>query len=355
MLRSIEKYKLNPFLVTELNSLEGFQAIWKFTIHHQSPHFIKNLKQTTIITSSGSSTRIEGALLSDLEVQKLIEKGCKITKMSSRSEREVSGYVKALKYIYDHFQTLTVSEKTIRELHQILTSNLLEEHLPSTQRGSYKTVSNDVIERNHETGEEKVWFKTTSPGPQTEVAMKGLIEDLNFLLENPNINKIISIGAFIVCFLAIHPFRDGNGRLSRLLTTWLLLRSDYNWAQYSSHEKIIEDNKNHYYINLRDTQQTLSKDPQFDKWLSFFLMTLNKQANFLQRSLKQESPRSELNANEAKIYDVIKEHGLVTPAFLLEHVVMTADGLKSLLQRLAQRGLIEAIGEKRGRKYKVKM
>lgn len=355
MIKLIRQYKLNPFLVSELNFLERFQGAWEYTAHQQSPHFIKNLKQTTIITSSGASTRIEGALLSDDEVKELIQKGCKITKMSSRSEREVSGYIKAVKYIYDHYKALDVSERTIREIHQILTSELLEEHLPKTQRGSYKTVTNDVVEKNYETGEEKIWFKTTPPGPQTEIAMRVLTEDLKTLLDQSELSKPIVIAAFVVSFLAIHPFRDGNGRLSRLLTTWLLLKAGYDWAQYSSHEKIIEDNKNSYYVHLRNTQQTLNTDnPQFDDWFRFFLMMLNKQTRFLEEKLKQESPRSELNANEAKVYGVIREHGTVSPSFLLEHVDMTSNGLKTLLQRLVEKGLIEAQGERRGRKYKTR-
>jgi Fic family protein len=355
MINILNDYRLKPSLITELNALERFQGAWEHTVHQQSPHFIKELKQATIITSSGASTRIEGALLSDEEVKVLVQQGCHINTMSSRSEREVTGYVKTLKYIYENYQSLPISEFRIRELHKLLTSELLEEHLASHQRGSYKTVSNDVVEKNHETGEEKVWFQTTPPGPQTEVAMRELVTDLSQLFDRGELSRPLTIAAFVVTFLAIHPFRDGNGRLSRLLTIWLLLRAGYDWVQYSSHEKVIEDNKNHYYVQLRNAQLTLtSESPTFDDWFRFFLMILNSQCSLLKEKLRKESPKSELIANEAKIYDVIKEHGKVSPSFLLQHVDMTSNGLKSLLQRLVERGLIEAEGEKRGRKYKVK-
>ena len=169
MIKEIAAYRITPQLLPLLNSIERFQGVWEHTAHQQSPHFIKKLKKTTIITSSGASTRIEGAILSDREVEELIGKGCKISKMSSRSEREVSGYVKALKYIYDNYKELPITESTVREVHQILTSDLLEEHLPSGQRGAYKNITNDVIEKNEETGEEKIWFKTTPPGPKPKL------------------------------------------------------------------------------------------------------------------------------------------------------------------------------------------
>ena len=355
MVKEIAKYRVTAKLLKQLNSIERFQGLWEYTVHQQSPHFIKELKRSTIITSSGASTRIEGAMLLDSEVKELINKGCKISKMSSRSEREVSGYVKTLKYIYDNFKELPITENSVREIHQLLTSDLLEEHLPLKQRGAYKDIVNDVIEKNEETGEEKLWFKTTPPGPQTEAEMKTLIEETNNLFENKEVSLILTVASFVVHFLAIHPFRDGNGRVSRLLTTWLLLKANYSWVQYSSHEKVIEDNKPSYYVNLRATQKTLSaKKPKYEEWFSFFLMVLERQTMFINEKIKRESPKSELNPNEEKVYEVIKEHGRVSPSFLLQHVDMTSNGLKSLLQRLSERGLVEPVGEKRGRKYQLK-
>jgi len=241
-----------------LLEIERFQGAFE-SGHRLSPKLITNLKQTTIITSSGSSTRIEGAILTDVEIKKFVDKGCKISKMSSRSEREVAGYIKALNYIYDNFSDLEISEKNIRELHQILTSELTSDQLPKKQRGSYKDIDNHVIEKNLETGKEIIWFKTTPPGPQTESAMRELIESFQNIKESDELQSIVLTASFIVHFLAIHPFRDGNGRLSRLITVWLLLRFGYSWMQFASHEKVIEDNKENYYLSLRETQSSFSK------------------------------------------------------------------------------------------------
>ena len=130
--------------------------------------------------------------------------------MFSRSEREVAGYVKALKYIYNHFKDLEFTEQTIRSLHQLLTSELLNKQLHQSQRGAYKNVPKDVVERNQETGETKVWFRTTPPGPQTSAAMKQLIESYHQVLSEESAHPLVATGSFVVVFLAIHPFRDGN-------------------------------------------------------------------------------------------------------------------------------------------------
>ena len=206
-----------------LAQIERFHGNWEKN-KGLKPAAITSLIQTTIVTSSGASTRIEGSILSDKEVQKLMESGCKISKMSSRSEREVAGYIRALTYIYDNVESLEISEKTIREVHQLLTAELLEDQLPSKQRGTYKDVPNDVVERNELTGKETVWFRTTPPGIQTTTQMTELIQNFAAAIKN-EIHPLIRTALFTVHFLAIHPFRDGNGRVARLLTSWLLLKA----------------------------------------------------------------------------------------------------------------------------------
>ena len=354
MILHIEDYAISPKILRTAGEVEHFQGLWQHTTAKHSPHSVKTLKQTIIITSSGSSTRIEGALISDEEVEQLVKRNCKISGISSRSEREVAGYVNTLRHIYGHYNKMEMSEVNIRALHQKLTAELLSGHLPKKQRGTYKDVPNNVIEKNEETGEEKIWFYTTPPGPQTEAEMKDLIEEYRELDKKNDVSKPILIAAFVVHFLAIHPFRDGNGRLSRLITTWLLLRAGYDWVQYTSHEKVIEDNKKHYYLSLRNTQNTFRKgNANYDLWLEFFFLVLQKQVGHLRNKLVHESPKSELGKNEATVYELIREHGICTPAFILQHVDMTDNGLKTLLQRLIEKGLVNPIGKTKGRKYEI--
>lgn len=338
-------------LISRIERFQGtFEATW-----FQRPALVENLKQASIITSSGASTRIEGAILSDEQVRELVEKGCRITDISSRSEREVAGYVEALNYIYDNFEKLTISEKTIRELHQLLTSKLTEDQLPSKQRGAYKDIINDVVEIDSTTGEViRTWFKTTPPGPATQAAMTGLVSGYNELVSGDESHPLIVIGGFIVHFLAIHPFRDGNGRLSRLLTTLLLLRHGYRWAQYSSHEKIVEDNKESYYVSLRNTQSTLeATQPEYGEWLDFFLKTVSIQADYLNNKMTKEPPAGVMNANEKHIFQVIEGAGTCKIAYILENTDMTRSGTKTLLKRLVDKGIIQKQGRGKGTTYQI--
>jgi len=336
-----------------LIEIERFVGSWNST-KNLKPSFINELKQSTIITSSGASTRIEGALLTDDQISKLIKNGCKITSFSSRSEREVTGYIKTLNYIYENYQVLEISELTVRQLHQLLTSDLLESQLPKNQRGSYKNVPNDVVEKNIKTGKKSIWFRTTPPGPQTNTAMYELIKEFNQHLKSQHIPNIILVGVFIVHFLAIHPFRDGNGRLSRLLTIWLMLKLDYVWFQYVSHEKIIEDNKQAYYVCLRNTQSTFSnKKINYKPWINFFLLTLHQQVQILASKINQmnQDGRPDLNSNETKVFKLIKSNPHCSISFIEKEIQMSRAGLKSLLSRLVEKEVIQREGEKKGAKY----
>ena len=347
----IKNYKLSPFQLSQVTKIERFQGAFEAT-NFKRPALVESLKKTTIVTSSGASTRIEGAILTDAQVQELYEKNCQINKMSSRSEREVAGYIKGLSYVYENYDHLEVNERTIREIHAILTSDLIEDQLPKKQRGTYKDVTNDVVERNYDTGETKVWFKTTPPGPETETAMRKLIDDYNSVSRDELCHPLIIIGAFVVHFLAIHPFRDGNGRLSRILTSLLLLKHGYRWAQYASHEKVIEDNKEGYYLSLRETQSSLKmNNPNYTPWIDFFTKVMNSQIEFLKGKIQQDSPTTVMNKNENQVYEILKSSGECSVSFLLEQTDLSRPGLKSLLARLVESGIIRRSGQGKATRY----
>ena len=354
-MKTIINHALTGIQGSLIAKVERFQGAFEAT-KFQRPALIESLKKSSIITSSGASTRIEGAMLADEQVKDLVDKGCKITNISSRSEREVAGYVKALNYIYKHFKNLDISEKTIREIHQLLTCELTEDQLPAKQRGAYKDVTNDVVEKDMQTGKIiRVWFKTTPPGPVTELAMSNLIKEYNELKSGKECLPLVIIGGFIVHFLAIHPFRDGNGRLSRLLTLLLLLRHEYKWVQYTSHEKVIEDNKENYYVSLRETQSTFENDtPIYEKWINFFLKTVSIQAEFLNGKIIKDSPVTVMNDNEKLVYQIIETANECRISYILENSTMSRDGLKDLLKRLVDKGLVKQQGKGRGTTYLLK-
>lgn len=343
-MKKILDYRVSNKTSKTLTLIERFHGAFEKG-HHLNPKFVTSLKKTAIITSSGASTRIEGAILTDAQIKEFLAKGCKISKMSSRSEREVAGYVKALNFIYDNYSELEVSEKNIRELHQILTSELADDQLPKKQRGAYKDITNHVVEKNLETGKEVIWFKTTPPGPQTEAAMSSIIKFFNVSKKNGEVPPLILTAAFIVHFLAIHPFRDGNGRLSRLLTIWILHRFGYEWVQFASHEKVIEDNKERYYLSLRETQNSFNKTlVKYDPWVDFFCDMILQQTKIIDALLKKESPVSSMNSNEIAVYEILKSNGDCNVGFILDQVEMTRAGLKTLLKRMLESGHIKSKG-----------
>lgn len=225
-----------------------------------------------------------------------------------------------------------------------------EIHLP---RGNYKDITNDVVETDSSTDKIiKVWFKTTPPGPATTAAMRNLVVSYNDLQTQNACHPLILIAGLIVHFLAIHPFRDGNGRTARLLTTLLLIKHGYHWSQYSSHEKIIEDNKERYYVSLREAQLTFaSGKPKYGRWIDFFLHTVSLQTDFLKSKIIKESPITVMNKNEKNIYQFIESGGDCKISYLLEQTSMSRPGLKSLLKRLLDKGVISKSGNGKGTIY----
>lgn len=358
-MKKITDYEIGPSTLNRIAQIERFTGTW-IKIGNIQPAIIQRLKKSTIITSSGASTRIEGALLSDTEVENLIDNGCKISRVSSRSDREVIGYINTLKFIYKEGRALPVSEHSIRSLHQLMTADFTSAMLPKKQRGSYKDVPNSVVEKNEDTGEEKIWFETTAPGPATVTAMSKLIETYHKLVD-AGLADLVIIAWFIVHFLAIHPFRDGNGRLSRLITIWLLLKHQYTWVQYVSHEKFVEDNKELYYVSLRKTQGSLnSGKAAYHYWFDFFMMILSRQVSFLEKELKTPALGpvinpliKNLNKNESMVFSMLEKQGELGISKIEREISMSRDGLKKLLKRLVDQAIIIRMGKGPSTKYKI--
>lgn len=354
-IRKLGEYQPNLTLLGQIAEIEHITGLWVKTTG-LSKSFIATLKKTSIITSSGSSTRIENALMSDKEVGDFVAKGRKITSISSRSEREVAGYIDALQYIYETGGGDKVSEHNIKSLHQLMTREFSNEMLAESLRGAYKTVPNNVVEQDELGNLIRTWFETTPPGPQTHSAMSELIEiyDYHIDIKTP---KIIVVAWFVVHFLAIHPFQDGNGRLSRLLTIWLLLKNGYNWIPYVSHEKFIEDNKEAYYLKLRETQASfLSEKVDYHPWMSFFCDILSRQVRFLKVQVidKAESLTVDvkLGKNEKIVVDILIDKEL-SRSEIQRYVSMSEIGLKKLLIRLKDKELITTTGRGKSTKYKL--
>ena len=256
MLENLE-IKINNQMLSIISEIDEFKGSWKL-LGKMAPEKLRALKKVATIESVGSSNRIEGNKLSDKQVEELLSR---IQKQSfaNRDEEEVAGYAKLADTIFEDWEIIPLSENYIKQLHKILLeySSKDEKH-----KGEYKKISNAVAAYDSDGKEIGVVFETATPF-ETPIKMQELVDWTNKNLSDRYYHPLIVIGIFVVNFRAIHPFQDGNGRLSRALTNLLLLKSGYAYVPYSSTESIIEDNKEGYYRALRQTQTTLSKEQNY--------------------------------------------------------------------------------------------
>lgn len=340
-------FSTNQQILKLIGIIDSFKGKWNIA-EKQENRYLKELRKIATIESIGSSTRIEGATLTDKEVQELLN-DIKITKLKSRDEQEVIGYYEVLELIYDNYSGIPLTESFIKQLHQLLLkySDKDERH-----RGSYKYLSNKVV-ATYPTGEQRVIFATTEPA-LVEWEMRELMEWTNQQLEQETIHPLIIVGSFIYDFLSIHPFQDGNGRLSRLLTTLCLLQNEYSFIQYISFENHIEQRKKDYYEALMSGQKNRGTEAErIDKWLVFFLDGLNVLTQKLEQKYDVfKSKGSYLNERQKKIKDFILNNQPVKVRDIANSFADIAlHTLKKDLQYLRQEKEILMIGKGKGSIY----
>src|SRR3990167_5607821 len=326
-------------LISQIDELKGQ---WKMGTN-LSPQTLSMLKRSVIITSSGASTRIEGARLTDEQVEKLL-KGLKIQKLTTRDEQEVAGYAELLTNVFDSYKNLELSESAIKHFHSEL---LKYSEKDIRHRGEYKFGSNRVEARDASGKLVGVLF---DPTPQHLVSkeMTELLEAAISLLNKKEIHPLIIIGNFIFEFLSIHPFQDGNGRTSRVLTNLLLLKSGYEYMPYVSHEKFIEDNKNEYYLALNKSQKTWkSKKEDITPWLFFFLTIFLKQTRLAVELLDKESIEHLLSEKQRMVWEYVQTQETVSPKEIREKLKMPVGTVLQVLTKLLDLKKIERYGEGR--------
>ena len=270
-------------LLQLIEQIDQFKDSWQES-SQLVPEQLKVLRHIATIESVGSSTRIEGSKLSDREVETILS-GLDTQSFKSRDEQEVAGYAYVMEEIFASYLYIPLTENYIKQLHAMLLNYSVKD---IRHRGEYKKFPNNVEAFDAQGHSLGIVFETTSPF-DTPFQMTELIEWTNNAFENKTYHSLIIIGVFVVVFLAIHPFQDGNGRLSRILTTLLLLKYGYSYVPYSSLETIVEHSKEGYYRALRLTQATLKADKyNFKPWLLYFLRSLQKQIQQLEFKLNKE-------------------------------------------------------------------
>lgn len=327
--------------------IEEFKGAWT-AIGRISPERLTALRRVATIESIGSSTRIEGARLSDKEVEALLT-GLEVKEFASRDEEEVAGYAETMETVFAHFKEIALTENHIKQLHRDLLqySSKDERH-----RGEYRTHNNHVEAFGPDGESLGIVFETATPF-DTPRLMTQLVEWTRENFESGELHKLIVIAVFVVVFLAIHPFQDGNGRLSRILTTLLLMRAGYGYVPYSSLESVIEQSKDAYYLGLRQTQGTLRTEaPDWQPWLTFFLRALQQQKARLEKKIERERLiLGDLPELSVQILELCRERGRVTVAEAAKVTGANRNTIKDHLKALTKAGHIEQHGAGRGTWY----
>ena len=344
---TFENLNITPEILAAISEIDEFKGAWR-ALGTLSPDRLVELRRVATIESIGSSTRIEGSKLSDRDVEKLLGK-IHVHKFATRDEQEVAGYAETMELIFRAWKDIPISENHIRQLHRDL---LKHSEKDERHRGNYKTLRNDVGAFDASGKMVGVVFETATPF-DTPKHMKDLVAWFHNACALQNPHPLIIIAIFIVTFLAIHPFQDGNGRLSRILTTLLLLQAGYVYVPYASLESIVESRKEDYYLSLRKTQETLkSKAPKWTPWVTFFLQTLQAQKRHLATKIEREH-KAIKDLPELAIYiiDYVKEHGRVTRRDMVRAKGASPNTLKSILSVLVKKGYLVKNGGGRSTWY----
>ncbi|HLD31821.1 MAG TPA: Fic family protein, partial [Patescibacteria group bacterium] len=271
-------------IVYKIAKIDELKGQW-ITGARLSPQVLGRLKRSVLITSTGASTRIEGARLSDEDIEKLM-KGINIQKFTNRDKQEAQGYYELLENVFNSWKNLKFNESLIKHFHLELLKHVEKDE---RHRGEYKEGENKV-QMIDEAGQSIGILFDTSPAYLTPSQMQELVEWTQKTLLKNKFHPLLIIGNFLVEFLKIHPFSDGNGRLSRVLTNMLLLQAGYLYMPYVSHEKLVEDNKPDYYVALRRSQKTMgTKNENIIDWLDFFFDMILKQSQMAVELLSKEN------------------------------------------------------------------
>ena len=335
-------------IVNLISEIDEFKGRWA-ALKNLAPDRLSFLRKVATIASIGSSTRIEGARLTDMQVEELLSNIGRHS-FHSRDEEEVAGYADAMNCVFDSFAEIPITENHIKQLHGML---LRYSSKDVRHKGDYKKLPNNVEALDANGKRIGIVFDTATPF-NTPLYMRDLLDWYTRESTEGTYHPLLVIGAFIVHFLAIHPFQDGNGRLSRILTTLALLKEGYLYVPYCSVESIIEENKDRYYLALRRAQASFKKKHEgMEEWLRFFLGTLKKQKDILRKRIEEENRLSltELPTLSGAIVHHALMHGKVTISDIVKFTKSNRNTIKKHLENLVKKGALRKHGIGKGTWY----
>ena len=343
MLRT-DTLRITPEILSLIARIDEFKGAWR-ALGTLAPDRLSALRRVATIESIGSSTRIEGSKLSDREVERLLS-NLEIKAFATRDEQEVAGYAELMELVFSSWQDIPFTESHIKQLHQIL---LRYSEKDAWHRGSYKTHANSVAAFDANGAPIGIVFQTATPF-DTPRLMTELVAWVNEERAAARLHSLLIIALCIVMFLEIHPFQDGNGRLSRVLTTLLLLQAGYAYVPYSSLESVVEQNKEAYYLALRQTQGTIrTESPNWQPWLVFFLRSLAEQVRRLEKKVEREKiVLAALPELSLQVVELAREHGRVTMAEAIKLTGASRNTLKQHFRALVERRTLNQHGSGRG-------
>lgn len=342
--------QITPEILALVARIDEFKGAWR-ALGTLAPERLSALRRVATIESIGSSTRIEGSKLTDREVEQLLA-NLEIKRFDTRDEQEVAGYAEVMDVVFSAWQDIPFTENYIKQLHQIL---LQHSDKDTWHRGQYKTNTNSVAAFNEHGEQIGIVFQTASPF-DTPRLMTELVSWVNAQRESKLLHPLLVAAIFVVVFLEIHPFQDGNGRISRALTTLMLLQAGYAYVPYSSMESVIELNKEAYYLALRQTQGTIRTEaPNWQPWLVFFLRSLAEQVRRLEKKVEREKlVLASLPELSLQIVEFAREHGRVTMMDAIKLTGGSRNTLKVHFRNLVERGYLNQQGSGRGVWYELK-
>ncbi len=335
-----------PHIVALVGEIDGIKGEFKGGLR-MSPQAITSLKRSVLVTSAGASTRIEGSKLSDEEVEKIM-RGLSAFKFAERDYQEVQGYLETLQNVFDSYQTLPLREGVISSLHNELLKYSEKDKL---HKGKYKQEENTVGILGPDGKIAKIVFEPT-PAWLAPKEMTELVDWAYEALEQNRFHPLLVIANFLVEFLKIHPFEDGNGRLSRVMTNLLLLRSGYQFTQYVSHEQIIERRKDEYYLALKKSQDTFKTEKDtIAPWLNFFLAVIKEQATKALTYLEEEHIEDTLSPKQYEVWKYISSVGEAGVSDVVANTNIALATVRQSLNRLVELQKIKRVGQGRGTRY----
>ncbi|MFT3741541.1 MAG: Fic family protein [Gammaproteobacteria bacterium] len=344
---NVNTLQINQDILNLIAKIDEFKGAWR-ALGTLAPERLSALRRVATIESIGSSTRIEGSKLSDRDVEHLLS-NIQIKSFETRDEQEVAGYAEVMELVFQAWADITITENHIKQLHRDL---LQYSDKDEYHRGQYKTTNNSVAAFDEKGRQIGIVFETANPF-DTPRLMGELVAFLNEAIETKSLHPLLIVGIFVVVFLEIHPFQDGNGRLSRILTTLLLLRTGYAYVPYSSLESVIEQNKESYYLALRQTQSSIrTEEPNWQPWIVFFLSALGQQMKRLERKVEREKMMlSALPELSVQILEYAREHGRITVGGMVKITEISRNTLKEHFRQLVGKGYLVLHGRGRGAWY----